>query len=127
MWQVAAIYRQELFATIGYFDDDYFAYLEDVDFGLRAQSAGFKCYYVPTAIVYHLGCGTTGSGYSPLVVRLSSQNNLNTIVKNILATADQILARNSLLAILLSCRCHRARCANYSLDPRVFWCFETSA
>lgn len=79
----AAIYRHQLFEEIGYLDEDYFAYLEDVDFGLRAQSAGYKCYYVPMAIVYHLGCGTTGSGYSPLVVRLSSQNNLNTIVKNI--------------------------------------------
>ncbi len=34
----AAIYRQELFQSIGYLDDDYFAYLEDVDFGLRAQT-----------------------------------------------------------------------------------------
>ncbi|HEY9682681.1 MAG TPA: glycosyltransferase family 2 protein [Oculatellaceae cyanobacterium] len=79
----AALYRRDLFDDIGFFDDDYFAYLEDVDFGLRAQSAGHKCYYVPTSIVYHLGCGTTGSGYNPLVVRLSSQNNINTIVKNI--------------------------------------------
>jgi GT2 family glycosyltransferase len=79
----AALYRRQLFDDIGFFDDDYFAYLEDVDFGLRAQSAGHKCYYVPTSIVYHLGCGTTGSGYNPLVVRLSSQNNINTIVKNI--------------------------------------------
>jgi hypothetical protein len=79
----AAFYRRNIFDVVGYLDEDYFAYLEDVDFGLRAQSAGFKCYYVPTAIVYHLGCGTTGSGYSPLVVRLSSQNNINTIVKNI--------------------------------------------
>lgn len=79
----AALYRRELFDVVGYLDEDYFAYLEDVDFGLRAQSAGFKCYYVPTAIVYHLGCGTTGSGYSALVVRLSAQNNWNTIIKNI--------------------------------------------
>lgn len=79
----AAMYRRELFDDIGLFDDDYFAYLEDVDLGLRAQSAGYKCLYVPTSRVYHLGCGTTGSGYSPLVVKLSSQNNLNTIVKNI--------------------------------------------
>lgn len=79
----AAMYRRELFDDIGLFDDDYFAYLEDVDLALRAQSAGYKCLYVPTAVVYHLGCGTTGSGYSPLVVKLSSQNNLNTIVKNI--------------------------------------------
>lgn len=79
----AVLYRHDLFDDIGYLDEDYFAYLEDVDFGLRAQSAGYKCFYVPTAIVYHLGCGTTGSGYSPLVVRLSAQNNWNTIIKNI--------------------------------------------
>ena len=79
----AAMYRRALFDDIGLFDDDYFAYLEDVDMALRAQSAGYKCLYVPEAIIYHLGCGTTGSGYSPLVVSLSAQNNLNTIVKNI--------------------------------------------
>jgi GT2 family glycosyltransferase len=80
----AAMYRRELFDDIGLFDDDFFAYLEDVDMALRAQSAGYKCLYVPTAKVYHLGCGTTGgTGYSPLVVRLSAQNNINTIVKNI--------------------------------------------
>lgn len=80
----AAMYRKELFDDIGLFDEDYFAYLEDVDMALRAQSAGYKCLYVPSARVYHLGCGTTGgTGYSPLVVRLSAQNNINTIVKNI--------------------------------------------
>ncbi|MBX9570777.1 MAG: glycosyltransferase family 2 protein [Candidatus Obscuribacterales bacterium] len=79
----AALYRRSMLDDIGLFDSDYFAYLEDVDIGLRAQSAGYKCLYVPSAIMYHLGCGTTGSGYHPLVVRLSSQNNWNTIVKNI--------------------------------------------
>jgi GT2 family glycosyltransferase len=79
----AALYRRSLFEDIGLFDEDYFAYLEDVDLGLRAQSAGYKCLYVPSSIIYHLGCGTTGSGYHPLVVRLSSQNNWNTLVKNI--------------------------------------------
>lgn len=79
----AALYRRTLFDDIGLFDEDYFAYLEDVDMGLRAQSAGYKCLYVPTAIMYHLGCGTTGSGYSPLVVKLSAQNNWNTIIKNV--------------------------------------------
>ena len=79
----AALYRRALFDDIGLFDEDYFAYLEDVDLGLRAQSAGYKCLYVPSSIIYHFGCGTTGSGYHPLVVTLSAQNNWNTIVKNI--------------------------------------------
>ncbi|MBP7862484.1 glycosyltransferase family 2 protein [bacterium] len=79
----AAVYKRSMLDDIGLFDEDYFAYLEDVDIALRAQSAGYKCLYVPSAIIYHLGCGTTGSGYSPLVVKLSARNNLNTIVKNI--------------------------------------------
>lgn len=79
----AAMYKRSMLDDIGLFDEDYFAYLEDVDIGLRAQSAGYKCLYVPSAIIYHLGCGTTGSGYSPLVVKLSARNNINTIVKNI--------------------------------------------
>jgi GT2 family glycosyltransferase len=79
----AAMYRRELFDEVGMFDDDYFAYLEDIDLALRAQSAGYKCLYVPTARVCHVGCGTTGSGFSPMVVKLTSQNNFNTIVKNI--------------------------------------------
>ncbi len=79
----AALYRRTMLRDIGLFDEDYFAYLEDVDIALRAQSRGYKCQYVPSAIIYHLGCGTTGSGYHPLVVRLSAQNNWNTIIKNI--------------------------------------------
>lgn len=79
----AALYRRSMLEDIGLFDEDYFAYLEDVDIALRAQSAGYKCLYVPSAVMYHLGCGTTGSGYHPLVVQLSAKNNWNTIVKNI--------------------------------------------
>ncbi len=79
----AALYRKSALDKVGLFDEDYFAYLEDVDLGLRLQSAGYKCLYTPQAIIYHVGCGTTGSGYSPMVVALSSQNNINTIVKNL--------------------------------------------
>lgn len=79
----AALYRKSMLDEIGLFDEDFFAYLEDVDLGLRAQSAGYKCLYTPEAIIYHLGCGTTGSGYNKLVVRLSCRNNISMIVKNI--------------------------------------------
>lgn len=50
----AAFYRKELFGRIGLFDEDYFLYLEDVDLSLRAQLHGFRCLYLPDAIVYHL-------------------------------------------------------------------------
>jgi len=38
---------------VGLFDEDFFAFCEDVDLTWRAQLAGWKCIYVPTAVVYH--------------------------------------------------------------------------
>jgi GT2 family glycosyltransferase len=49
----AALYRKEVFEKIGFFDEDFFAYLEDIDFSFRAQLAGLKCYYQPKAVCYH--------------------------------------------------------------------------
>lgn len=49
----AAMYRREMLEEIGLFDESYFAYLEDLDLGLRGQFAGWKCIYVPKAVVHH--------------------------------------------------------------------------
>jgi len=42
------------------FDEDFFAYCEDVDLGWRARLAGYRCLYVPTAVVYHRLSATGG-------------------------------------------------------------------
>jgi GT2 family glycosyltransferase len=49
----AALYRREAFKDVGLFDESYFAYHEDVDWGLRAQWAGWSCRYVPNAVALH--------------------------------------------------------------------------
>lgn len=54
----AVLFRKKLVEKIGGFDEEYFAYLEDIDFFLRARIAGEKGLLVPTAIVYHFGAGT---------------------------------------------------------------------
>jgi GT2 family glycosyltransferase len=51
----AAAYRRDVLETIGGFDEWHFAYLEDVDVGIRLQLAGYRCRYVPEAVVYHHG------------------------------------------------------------------------
>jgi GT2 family glycosyltransferase len=56
----AALYRKEDFLAVGGFDEDYFAYFEDVDLSFRLRLAGGKCLYVPTAIVHHVGSASTG-------------------------------------------------------------------
>ena len=78
----AVLYRRELFTTIGLFDEDFFAYLEDVDLNLRANRAGLRCWYVPEARVYHIGSATTGSKFNELTIRLSTRNSFYVLAKN---------------------------------------------
>ncbi|HXU91371.1 MAG TPA: glycosyltransferase family 2 protein [Methylomirabilota bacterium] len=49
----AVLYRRAMLDEIGLFDEDFFAYCEDSDLGLRGRLAGWTCRYVPTAIVHH--------------------------------------------------------------------------
>ena len=56
----AAMYRRAMLDDIGLFDEDFFANGEDVDLSFRAQLAGYKCLYVPDAVVYHKGGASIG-------------------------------------------------------------------
>ncbi len=56
----ASMYRSALFEDVGLFDEDFFAYYEDVDISLRAQLAGWKVRYEPKAVAYHQIGATSG-------------------------------------------------------------------
>ncbi len=79
----AALYRREVFDELGGFDERFFAYLEDVDLGLRLQAAGREGYYVPQAVVRHHGGMTSGGEFSPLSVRLRTRNSILLPVKSL--------------------------------------------
>ncbi|WP_295722494.1 glycosyltransferase family 2 protein [uncultured Methanobrevibacter sp.] len=78
----AALYRKSLIEEIGYFDSEFFAYMEDVDIGYRAQIYGYKNYYCPDAIIYHIGSGSSGSQYNDFKIPLAARNNVWLIYKN---------------------------------------------
>lgn len=78
----AALYHHSLFEKIGLFDEDFFAYLEDVDLNLRAARHGMNCMFLSKAVVYHIGSATSGSKINPLTIRLSTRNNLSLLTKN---------------------------------------------
>ena len=78
----AAIYRKSVFDIIGYFDENFFAYMEDVDISYRAKVYGYKNYYCAEAKVYHIGSATSGSKYNDFKVKLASRNNIYLIHKN---------------------------------------------
>jgi GT2 family glycosyltransferase len=56
----AAMYRREMLERIGGFDEDFFAYADDAELGLRARIAGWNCLYIPTAVVRHHRGSTLG-------------------------------------------------------------------
>ena len=78
----AAMYRREVFEEIGLFDEEHFAYLEDVDVGYRARIAGYRNVYEPMARIIHVGSAASGSRHNEFKVRLSARNNLYLIYKN---------------------------------------------
>lgn len=78
----AAIYRKKLMNKTGLFDEEHFAYMEDVDIGYRARIYGYENWYAPRAVVYHVGSGTSGSRYNQFKIRYSSRNNIYMIYKN---------------------------------------------
>jgi GT2 family glycosyltransferase len=83
----AAIYRRHVLRAVGPFDEDFFAFYEDVDWNLRAQLGGFSCRYVPTAIVYHMGSATIGSGVSDFTRYHQWRNALWILLKDLPAVA----------------------------------------
>ena len=76
----AGLYRREIFEQVGGFDEDFFLYVDDVDIGLRARLAGWKCVYAPGAIVYHKYSATT-EAYSALKAFLVERNRIWVVMK----------------------------------------------
>ncbi|NWG13000.1 MAG: glycosyltransferase family 2 protein [Acidobacteria bacterium] len=82
----AALYRRSLLKKLGGFDERLFAYLEDVELGLRMQMLGHVGYYIPQARVYHIGSATSGGEFSPMTVRLRTRNSILLLLKTVPAS-----------------------------------------
>jgi len=72
--------RKSLFESLGGFDQDYFMYLEDLDYSWRLRLAGYGIRYVPTSTVLHRWMGSIKD--RRLVRYLYHRNRLRTILKN---------------------------------------------
>jgi GT2 family glycosyltransferase len=77
----AVLFRRSMLDEIGLYEPRFFAYLEDVDHAWRAKRAGWRCLYVPGAIVYHVHSGTSGQG-SPRKAFLLNRNQVWVLARN---------------------------------------------
>jgi len=75
----AVSYRREMLEEVGVFEEKFFMYCEDVDLSWRAQLAGWKCVYVPQAVLYHHHGATSGGTLASYYV---GRNSLWVIIRN---------------------------------------------
>lgn len=78
----AAFYRPQVFNDIGFFDETFFAYYEDIDFSFRMQLAGYKCLYQPKAVCYHKRGGTSSVATHGFQTEMCERNLVLMRVKN---------------------------------------------
>lgn len=83
----AAMYRRAMLDEIGGFDEDFFAYADDAELGLRGRIAGWNCLYTPGAVVRHHRGATLG---------LSSARRLTLIERNRVLLAVKLFPWNLL-------------------------------
>lgn len=71
--------RRAMLEDVGGFEQAFFMYCEDVDLNWRAQLAGWKCIYLPQAVVYHRLSATGGGALASYYV---GRNTLWVIARN---------------------------------------------
>ncbi len=78
----AILFRRSVFEEATGLDEDFFAYLDDVDLTLRVQLLGSRGIYVPAATAYHLGSATLGEVFHPKIVEWMTRNQILLVLKN---------------------------------------------
>jgi len=78
----AALYRRNLIEDIGYLDEDFFMFFDDVDLAFRARLAGWECLYIPTAVVTHIH-GASAGYQSDISIYYGNRNTMWLPIKNL--------------------------------------------
>ncbi|MCL4377174.1 MAG: glycosyltransferase [Actinobacteria bacterium] len=78
----AMLVSKSVFLGCGGFDEDFFAYYEDVDFGWRLWVLGYRVVFAPKSIVYHVHHGTSKLFDEDKLRFLKERNALYSVFKN---------------------------------------------
>jgi GT2 family glycosyltransferase len=97
----AMLINRQVFLDAGGFDEDFFAYFDDIDLGWRLWILGYKVVFAPQSICYHIHYGSWSKLPRAKVHYLYERNALYTIIKNY---EEQYLERVLPLALLLQAK-----------------------
>lgn len=68
--------KREVFENIGLLDDEYFLYLEDVDFCMRAKRVGYRLGFIPQSIIWHKNAQSSDKPGSKTHVYYQTRNRM---------------------------------------------------
>ncbi len=94
----ASLYSTKMLREIGLFDEDFFAYYEDADISFRAQLAGWKVVYTPSAICYHRISATSTQMKKGFMTYQSVKNMPMVVSKNTPGSLRHIIYPRFILA-----------------------------
>jgi hypothetical protein len=103
------------FEAVGRFDEEFFAYYEDVDLGWRSWVMGHECRYVPTSVCYHHHSSTSKRLPPEMIRLLQTRNPVLACFKNY----DDANLR-AVLAPLLALHARRMWCVSGLVDDKPF-------
>lgn len=87
--------KKEVLEKVGLFDDKFFLYYEDADLNERIKKAGYKIYYVPSAVVVHVNAASSGGAGNPLHDYFITRNQMLFGLKNAPLKSKLALIRQS--------------------------------
>ncbi len=116
--------RADIFHSLGGFDGDFFAHMEEIDLCWRMQLAGYKVMCEPRSVVYHLGGGTLPNE-SPHKLYLNYRNNLSMLFKCAPAWQRCVVAVARPAADMLSALIYllKGQTSLFSATIRAYWDF----
>lgn len=77
----SVLYKKEMLEDVGLLDEDFFMYYEDTDLAWRARLKGWKIYYCPASIMYHVHCGSSVE-WSTFFIFHTDKNRIFMLMKN---------------------------------------------
>ena len=125
----SALYRKEIFKSVGFFDEDFEMFAEDVDMSIRLRTESWRVFYCPSSIVYHKYRGTADDD---LALFYTERNRLFVVAKHFperlgeailgrgyFTVRNNIAARNDIYSVLPAVLSKLVKCNNSAVVESV--------
>lgn len=115
--------KKEVFEKIGFFDNQYFLYWEDIDFCYRSRLAGFKVCFSPNAVMWHKNAASSGGAGQNTSIYYQERNRLIFAFKFLNLKTKLLLLKNAFLKLFFGSKLQKKAVLDFFLKKLKFFIF----